>query len=122
MNTLVVQVMSHEESWEKNKIAMSAALAGEAIDVPFSISFQDIESLTKTMLAPNRLNIINTMAGAGSMSIRELSRRLNRDFRAVHRDITILLKSGVIDHDEDDKIIFPFTDVHFDFNLEGKVA
>lgn len=117
MSTVTIRVASIEEV----KKSTLAALKGDKSAKGEFITFLTFDDLHKT-LTPKKMAILNAMAGAGSMSIRELSRRLNRDFRAVHRDITILLKSGVIDHDEDDKIIFPFTDVHFDFNLEGKVA
>lgn len=122
MNTLIVRVLSHKESWEQIKGSFTATMSGEIADMPFMISFPDIESLAKVMLAPTRLAIVNKMTGAGAMSIRELSRLLERDFRAVHRDVDTLLKSGVLDHDDNGKIIFPFDAVHFDFTIEHKAA
>ncbi|ACR69475.2 hypothetical protein NT01EI_2304 [Edwardsiella ictaluri 93-146] len=114
--------MTAKQSQEDTKRSFAAAMSGEPVETPFSISFPDVESLAKVMLAPGRLNIVNEMTNAGSMSIRELARRLGRDFRAVHRDVDMLLKAGVIDHDTDGKIVFPFSAVHFDFTLEHEAA
>lgn len=122
MNTLVVRVMSAETSWADTKKSFVAAMSGKPTDTPFLISFPDIESLAKVMLAPSRLSIVNAMTSAGAMSIRELARRINRDFRGVHRDVKVLLAAGVIDNDEGGKILFPFDAVHFDFTIEHKVA
>lgn len=122
MNTLTVKVLPEVSFWEKVEADFESAMSGKQPNEPFVLVFSSIEQLAKTMLAPNRLSIINTMTGAGSMSIRELSRRLNRDFKAVHRDVQTMLSANIIEHDESGKIIFPFDSVHFDFNLEGKVA
>jgi predicted transcriptional regulator len=42
------------------------------------------------------------MTGAGDMSIREASRRLGRDVKAVHGDVSALLKTGIL-HQTDDE-------------------
>ena len=121
MNTLTVRVMQEDNFWDKVGTDLESVMSGKQPNDPFVFVFPSIEQLTKVMLAPNRLNIINAMAGAGAMSIRELARRIDRDFSAVHRDVQTMLSSGILEH-EGNKIIFPFTGVHFDFNLKGKVA
>lgn len=45
-------------------------ILGQAVANPFTLTFPDVESLAKIMLAPSRLMIINSMTGAGAMSIR----------------------------------------------------
>ncbi|HGJ5860137.1 MAG TPA: helix-turn-helix domain-containing protein [Arsenophonus nasoniae] len=121
MNTLIVKVMSEQSAWEQMTADFKKTLSGKQIAEPFVHIFPSIEQLTKVMLQPNRLNIINVMAGAEPMSIRELARRLNRDFRAVHRDVKMMLDADIIERD-DDKIVFPFKAVHFDFTIENKAA
>lgn len=122
MSTLVVRVMSTNESFDDAKKSFVAAMSGQAVDVPFSLTFPDIESLAKTMLGAGRLQVINAMTGAGAMSIRELSRRVGRDFRGVHRDVQALLNAGVIDHDDQGKIVFPYSAIRFDFTLGQEAA
>ena len=53
------------------------------------------------------------------MSIREAARRVERDVKAVHADITALLTAGVIDRDAGGGIVFPFEAVKVEFLLEA---
>ncbi len=55
------------------------------------------------------------MAGAGPLTIREVSRRVKRDVKSVHGDVQALLKAGVLDHAEDGRIVFPYDEIHVDF-------
>ncbi|EPS2592451.1 TPA: transcriptional regulator [Salmonella enterica] len=121
MNTLTVIVLPEKDAWEQMGVAFEQAMTGKRPADPFVFAFSSIEELARVMLAPNRLNIINAMAGAGAMTIRELSRRVHRDFKAVYRDVQTMLSAGVIEN-EGNKIIFPFDAVHFDFMIEHNVA
>lgn len=109
-----------------NEITISIASKGEVTDRVFDafkgnvqgeyITFATPELLFKT-LTVKRWDILKAMTGAGALSIRETSRRINRDVKAVHGDITALLKAGIINRTEDGKIEFPFDRVHVDFML-----
>lgn len=81
------------------------------------ISFASFELLWK-VLAPKRMQIVHTMTGAGTLSIREVARRVGRDVRAVHADITALIRSGVIRR-VDGGVVFPYDAVHVDFTLKA---
>ena len=52
------------------------------------------------------------------MSIRELSRRVSRDFKGVHTDVTLLIGAGLVDQ-EDGKISFPHDRIHVEFDIEA---
>jgi predicted transcriptional regulator len=54
-----------------------------------------------------------------SLSIREVARRVKRDVKAVHTDVTALLKAGVLDRDKDGRIIFPFDSLKVEFLLHA---
>jgi predicted transcriptional regulator len=75
------------------------------------------ELLFDTFTTP-RWRIIRAMTGAGPMSIRELSRRLARDIKGVHRDVKALLEHGLLQHDEHGAIVFPYDTVHVSFTLK----
>lgn len=122
MPTLVIRVMPVDEAFEDAKKSFAAAMSGQAVSDPFSLTFPDVESLAKTMFGTGRLQIINAMTGAGPMSIRALSRRIERDFRGVHRDVQALLNAGVLDHDESGGIVFPYSAIRFDFTLGQEAA
>lgn len=82
------------------------------------ISFATPELLWKVLTA-KRWDLLKAMCGAGPMSIREAARRVERDVKAVHSDITALLNAGVIDRVEDGRIVFPFDAVKVEFILEA---
>jgi len=74
------------------------------------------------VLSPKRRAIMGVMAGAGPLTIREIARRTGRDVRAVHSDVHTLLRSGVIDKTDDDRIVLPYQFVKFDFVLDSQRA
>ena len=71
------------------------------------------------VLTAKRWELLKVLCGAGPVSIREASRRVGRDVKAVHSDITALLNAGVLDRVEGGGIIFPFEAVKVEFLLEA---
>ena len=85
------------------------------------ISFATPELLWQVLTA-KRWQLLKVLAGAGPVTIREAARRVGRDVKAVHGDVTALLKAGVLDKTEDGKIVFPYDAVHVDFAARGGIA
>lgn len=98
------------------KQRMKAAFAGQRQEP--RISFASVELLWK-VLAPNRLTLVQTLAGVGPVTLREAARRVGRDVRAVHADVHLLLNSGVLRKTDDGLIEFPYSAMHFDFTLKA---
>jgi predicted transcriptional regulator len=71
------------------------------------------------VLTAKRWELLKVLCGAGPVSIREASRRVERDVKAVHSDITALLNAGVIDRVEGGGIVFPYEAVKVEFLLEA---
>jgi predicted transcriptional regulator len=82
------------------------------------ISFATPELLWKVLTA-KRWELLKALCGAGPVSIREAARRVDRDVKAVHGDITALLSAGVLDRVEDGRIVFPFDAVKIEFLLQA---
>ncbi len=82
------------------------------------ISFATPELLWQ-VLTIKRWELLKALCGAGPVSIREAARRVGRDVKAVHGDITALLNAGVLDRAESGGIIFPFDAVKVEFLLEA---
>ncbi len=80
------------------------------------ISFDTPELLWKVLTA-RRLELLKALCGAGPMSIREAARRVGRDVKAVHGEVTALLKAGVLDRTDDGLIVFPYEAVKVEFVL-----
>lgn len=82
------------------------------------ISFATPELLWQALTA-KRWQILQTMAGTGPLSIRELARRVQRDVKAVHADVMALRKAGIVEKTAEGKIHFPYDAIHVDFVMKA---
>jgi predicted transcriptional regulator len=82
------------------------------------ISFATPELLWKVLTA-KRWEILKAMCGAGPLTVREIARRVDRDVKSVHTDLTALLNAGVIDRAETGQVVFPYESVKVEFLLQA---
>ena len=82
------------------------------------ISFATPELLWKVLTA-KRWELLKALCGAGPVSIREAARRVGRDVKAVHGDITALLNAGVLSRAEKGGVVFPFEAVKVEVLLRA---
>lgn len=119
MRELTVRVMTMNDAFQAAKNDAARAMKGSLMGA--ELVFPSVEILAKILLAPNRWQIIKAMEGAEPVSIRELSRQVNRDFRGVYNDVQALLIGGVINKDGD-KISLPYDRLHIEFNSDDAAA
>jgi predicted transcriptional regulator len=82
------------------------------------ISFASPELLWKVLTA-KRWELLKALCGAGPVSVREAARRVGRDVKAVHADVTALRMAGVLDRTESGQIEFPYEAIKVEFMLEA---
>lgn len=82
------------------------------------ISFATPELLWK-VLTVKRWELLKALCGAGPVSIREAARRVGRDVKAVHSDITALLNAGVLSRSDSGGVEFPYEAVKVEFLLQA---
>jgi predicted transcriptional regulator len=82
------------------------------------ITFASPELLWQVLTA-KRWELLKVLCGIGPVSIREAARRVGRDVKAVHGDITALLDAGVLDRADGGGIIFPYDSVKVEFMLQA---
>ena len=99
----------------RNSVNQRLQSAFEGRDQGAHISFPTVELLWQT-LTTKRWEILQVMTGAGVLSIREVARRVGRDVKAVHGDVTALALAGVIDRTAAG-VVFPYDAVHVEFTL-----
>jgi predicted transcriptional regulator len=109
MNTVTLSIASRDD------VSRRALEAFEGRDQGSHISFASAELLWKT-LTRKRWELLQALTGQGVVSIREAARRVGRDVKAVHGDVQVLIRAGVLDRTEDG-IVFPYDAVHVDFTL-----
>lgn len=82
------------------------------------ISFATPELLWEVLTA-KRWELLKALCGRGPVSIREAARSVGRDVKAVHSDITALLKAGILERNESGKVSFPFEAIKVEFLLQA---
>ena len=94
-------------AWKTGKAEKSARIA-----------FASPELLWQVLTA-KRWELLKVLCGVGPVSIREAARRVGRDVKAVHSDVTALLNAGVLNRAEGGGIIFPFEAVKVEFMIQA---
>jgi len=114
MKTVILDVRNPADSmadfsqaWKTGKAQKSAR-----------ISFASPELLWR-VLTEKRWELLKVLCGAGPVSIRETARRVGRDVKAVHGDVTALLNAGILVHTDNKRIVFPFEAVKVEFLLHA---
>ena len=114
MKTVILDVRTPADSmadfvrvWKTGKADKSAR-----------ISFATPELLWQVLTA-KRWELLKVLCAAGPVSIREAARRVGRDIKAVHGDVTALLEAGVLSRASDGRIEFPFDAVKVEFLLQA---
>ncbi len=82
------------------------------------ISFATPELLWQVLTA-KRWELLKALCGAGPVSIREAARRVHRDVKAVHGDVTALLSAGLLIRVQSGGVEFPFDAVKVEFILQA---
>lgn len=67
-------------------------------------------------LTERRWDLIRAMQGQGVLSIREIARRVERDVKRVHEDVTALIGLGLLERSEHG-VACPFARIHVDLEL-----
>jgi predicted transcriptional regulator len=82
------------------------------------ISFASPELLWKVLTA-KRWELLKALCGAGPITVREASRLVGRDVKAVHSDLSALLNAGVLSRNESGQVEFPYEAVKVEFLLQA---
>jgi predicted transcriptional regulator len=113
MKTVTLDVRSPNETMADFASAWNSGDAKSA-----RISFATPELLWKVLTA-KRWELLKVLCGAGPISIRETARRVDREVKAVHGDVTALLSAGILDRTDDGRIEFPFEAIKVEFLLQA---
>ncbi len=114
MKTVILDVASRKEAGEDFVRVWGTGKGQKAA----RISFETPELLWKVLTA-RRWELLKTLCGAGPISIREAARRVGRDVKTVHGDVTALLDAGVLDRTAAGAIEFPYDAVRVEFLLQA---
>jgi predicted transcriptional regulator len=116
MKTLRIRI----ETLDEVRSAVVAAAASGRGEADAGLSFASYD-LMHRVLSPKRLEIVRSMNAQGPLSIREVARRVGRDFKGVHTDVTALLAAGIIDRDAAG-VVFPYDAIRVEFDIAAAAA
>lgn len=114
MKTVILEVRSLKETLADAARAMDTGCAQPDARIGFATP-----ELLWEVLTAKRWELLKALCGAGPLSIHEAAQRVGRDTKAVQRDLTALLKAGVLSHAPDDRVEFPFDTVKVEFLLQA---
>ncbi len=80
------------------------------------IYFADMETLTR-VLSNRRLELLQTLHRYGSLSIRALAKRMDRDYKNVYGDVQVLKRAGLIEIDQSGSLLTPWDRITAEISL-----
>lgn len=114
MKTVVLEVRTLRDTLTGTARAMRASRPEHEARIAFATP-----ELLWRVLTAKRWQLITVLCGAGPVSIREAARRVGRDVKAVHGDVTALLNAGILTRGAAGGVEFPFDVVKVAFVLQA---
>lgn len=97
---LEIRIGAAGDALDRFEAAWNRVLEGRALRPLQILSFEDLPLLTKT-LSPARWILLQNLKEQGPCSIYELAKRLGRDYKNVHTDVTQLAAIGLLERRAD---------------------
>ena len=121
MNKLHIEVQSAQAALARFGSALQAVM-DERSPRPYSgIGFDNMAQFGE-VFTPKRWELVETLKTAGPLSIYALAKRLNRHYRNVHKDVSILMEWLVIDKDASGKVHVPWDEIDVRMALTKQAA
>ena len=104
---LEIRVGPAGDALDRFEAAWNRALEGRATKALHILTMADLPLALKT-LSPARFELIQKLREAGPLSIYELAKRLQRNYKNVHTDVTRLAALGLIERGSDNRVTVPW--------------
>ncbi len=104
---LEIRLGAAGDALDRLEAAWNRVREGRAMRPLEILSFEDLPSLLKT-LSPARWALLQKLRAEGPLSIYELAKRLERDYKNVHTDVTQLAALGLIGRRPDGGVAVPW--------------
>jgi predicted transcriptional regulator len=92
---LEIQLGSAGDALDRFEAAWNRAAEGRSPKTLHLLTLENLPLLLKT-LSPARFALLRVLRGSGPLSIYQLAKRLGRDYKNVHTDVTQLIALGLI--------------------------
>lgn len=100
---------------------MEALEQGASVAPYYGIGFADVGQLF-AVFTPKRWDLLAALRESGPLTIAELARTLERDYKNVHGDVDKLLEWHALEKDDQGRIVAPYDEIVVDVRLPQKRA
>ena len=100
---------------------MRSIARGEKVQPHFGINFEQIGQMLAAF-TPKRWELIAALREAGPLTIAELARRLDRDYKNVHTDVNQLIDRMAVARGDDGRVSVPWSGIVVDMKLPERAA
>jgi predicted transcriptional regulator len=104
---LEIRVGAAGDALDRFEAAWNRVAEGRPMKPLRVVTLEDMPGLLRS-LSPARMQLVQVLRDAGPISIYELSKRLGRNYKNVHTDVTQLVALGVIERDGDGRVGVPW--------------
>lgn len=111
---------SLRESGARTAATMKAIARGEKLKPHFGVNFEQIGQMLAAF-TPKRWELIAALRQAGPLTVAELARRLNRDYKNVHTDVNQLIEWMAVERGDDGRVNVPWSEIVVDMKLPERV-
>ncbi|MDB5640934.1 MAG: hypothetical protein JWN07_251 [Hyphomicrobiales bacterium] len=114
--TLHIRIESTDELFNRARAVARKIDKGEHRTNGEHLSFTDMQTYLAS-LTPKRLELLAALNKSGPLSIRALSKVIERDYKSVHQDAKILMELGLIIKRDDGLIEAPYDRIISDIRM-----
>lgn len=100
---------------------MRAIARGEKVQPHFGVNFEQIGQMLAAF-TPKRWELIAALREAGPLTVAELARRLGRDYKNVHTDVTQLIEWMAVERMGDGRVNVPWSEIVVDMKLPERAV
>ena len=112
---------SLRESGARAAATMKAVARGDKVKPHFGVNFEQIGQMLAAF-TPKRWELIAALRKAGPLTVAELARRLDRDYKNVHTDVNQLIEWMAVEREDDGRVNVPWSEIVVDIKLPKRVA
>jgi predicted transcriptional regulator len=111
-----VSIATIEEALDRFESTWDRAARGARIQPEYRLTFTSLPQLLKE-LSPARWTLLESLRAEGKTTVYALARRLGRNYKNVHTDVTRLTEFGLVAKTKDGKVCVPWDVVTAEFRL-----
>jgi predicted transcriptional regulator len=100
---LEIRVAPPRDALDRFEAAWNRIADGQKVPPLRVLSLEDLPAFVKA-LTPARWVLVERLRKQGACSIYELAKRLGRNYKNVHTDVTALLETGLVEKDLEGRI------------------